>query len=321
MHDDNPTATAEDRRTWERHGIAYGGVDDTLAFIPDVAGATYGADHHRAEQVRFSIPFEMVRELPYLATGGDLNENQYPALLELLDRYFDETAEQTYQGFVEFLDDPDLRTRLDESGHVHESTYDAVARRIRAAPGGVFDQDSPPITSLISEFVRPGGLTVVPTYHVTDSRATETVVLALSSLLIDEKLSNDPFYERVNDTPLILGMDEAHNFLTDADSPQARHVIAKFTEAAKQGRKERLGLFLVTQDPQDVADAVFKQVNTRMVLNLGDEQAIASVNLPSNLEAKVPYMETGQFVVYSPDNSEPVELVGLSTCLTRHGRE
>jgi hypothetical protein len=30
-------------------------------------------------------------------------------------------------------------------------------------------------------------------------------------------------------------------------------------------------------------------------------------------------MEKGQCVVYSPDNSEPVELVGLSTCLTRHG--
>jgi hypothetical protein len=32
-------------------------------------------------------------------------------------------------------------------------------------------------------------------------------------------------------------------------------------------------------------------------------------------------METGQMVVYSPDNSEPVELVGLPTCLTRHGRD
>jgi hypothetical protein len=26
-------------------------------------------------------------------------------------------------------------------------------------------------------------------------------------------------------------------------------------------------------------------------------------------------------VVYSPDNSEPVELVGLSECVTRHGRD
>ncbi|MFB6303634.1 MAG: AAA family ATPase, partial [Haloferacaceae archaeon] len=113
--------------------------------------------------------------------------------------------------------------------------------------------------------------------------------------------------------------DEAHNFLTDADSVQARKVIRTFTEAAKQGRKERLGLFLVTQDPQDVADAVFKQVNTRLVLNLGDEDAISSVNIPTTLEDKVPYMERGQMVVYSPDNSEPVEVTGLPVCVTRHG--
>jgi Predicted ATPase len=114
-------------------------------------------------------------------------------------------------------------------------------------------------------------------------------------------------------------MDEAHNFLTDADSVQARKVIGKFTEAAKQGRKERLGLFLVTQDPQDVADPVFKQVNTTVVLNLGDEDAIQSVNIPSGLEGKVPYMEQGGMVVHSPDNSDSVELMGLSNCLVRHG--
>jgi DNA helicase HerA-like ATPase len=114
-------------------------------------------------------------------------------------------------------------------------------------------------------------------------------------------------------------MDEAHNFLTDADSVQARNVIRTFTEAAKQGRKERLGLFLITQDPQDVADAVFKQVNTRIVLNLGDEDAIRSVNIPPSLEDRVPYMEQGRMVVYSPDNSEPVEVAGLPVCVTRHG--
>ncbi|MFB6164882.1 MAG: AAA family ATPase, partial [Haloarculaceae archaeon] len=101
----------------------------------------------------------------------------------------------------------------------------------------------------------------------------------------------------------------------------ARKVIGKFTEAAKQGRKERLGLFLITQDPQDIAEPVFKQINTTVVLNLGDEDAISAVNIPANLEAKVPYMEKGQMVVYSPDNSEPVELIGLPVCVTKHGRD
>ncbi len=87
-----------------------------------------------------------------------------------------------------------------------------------------------------------------------------------------------------------------------------------------QGRKERLGLFLITQVPQDIHDAVFKQINSTVVLNLGDEDAIKSVNIPSNLESNVPYMEKGQMVVYSPDNFEPVELIGLPKCLIQHGR-
>jgi DNA helicase HerA-like ATPase len=321
MHDDNPDADREDARAWDRQGIARGGHDDTVAFVPRVGDASYAASHHDAEQRAFTIPFSMVRSRPWLVASAGLNDNQYPALRLLIQRFFDQHGpEGTYRAFAAFLDDPGLREELDESGRVHEATFDAVKRRVLGMPDGVFGGDAPPITDLVREFVKPGRLSVVPTYHVNDSRATETVVLAVASLLVDEKLSNDPRFERIKETPLLVGMDEAHNFLADADTVQARQVVGKFTEAAKQGRKERLGLFLVTQDPQDVADPVFKQVNTRLVLNLGDEDAIASVNIPAHLEEKVPYMERGQMVVYSPDNSEPVEITGLSTCLTRHGR-
>ncbi|WP_255170421.1 ATP-binding protein [Natrononativus amylolyticus] len=322
MHDDNPDLDSEFARRLEREGIAHGGHDDTVAFVPKVGTSTYAAGHHRAECVEFTVPFSMVYDNPWLVAGSGLNDNQYGALVSVLLPRFKKQFGRggTYEEFTTFLDDPALREELDESGRVHEATFDAVRRRIFGF-SHVFDQDARPITELVHEFVRPGGLTVVPTYHINDSRATEAVVLALSSLLIDQKLSNDPTYERIKETPLVLGMDEAHNFLTDADSVQAGKVIGKFTEAAKQGRKERLGLFLITQDPQDIDDAVFKQLNTTVVLNLGDEDAIKSVNIPSSLESKVPYMEKGQMVVYSPDNSEPVEIVGLSRCVTRHGRD
>ncbi|GAA0310929.1 ATP-binding protein [Halarchaeum salinum] len=321
MHDDNPEADTEDERRWEREGVAYGGHDDTVAFVPKVGNATYTAAHHDAEQIPFTVPFSMVRSRPWLAASAGLNDNQYPALRTLLKRFFAQHGNGgTYEEFCAFLDDPALKEELDESGRIHEATYEAVMRRVNGMPNGVFDQDARPITDLVREFVKPGRLSVVPTYHVSDSRATETVVLALASLLVDEKLSSDPRFPRIADTPLLVGMDEAHNFLADADTVQARQVIGKFTDAAKQGRKERLGLFLITQDPQDIAESVFKQVNTKVVLNLGDEDAIKSVNIPPSLAEKVPYMETGQMVVYSPDNSEPVELLGLPTCLTRHGR-
>jgi len=321
MHDDNPAMDDDFARRLDREGVAHGGHDDTVALVPEVDGVSYGGATHRAEQVPFTVPFRMVQRRPWLVAGARLNDNQYQALDYLLDRFFrDYGDEATYDAFTSYLDDPALREELDESGRIHEATFDAVRRRaLGSAFSRVFDRDARPVTDLVHELVRPGGLTVVPTYHVNDSRATELVVLAVASLLVDEKLSNDPTYDRIKETPLIVGMDEAHNFLTDAESVQARKVIGKFTEAAKQGRKERLGLFLITQDPQDIADSVFKQVNTKLVLNLGDDDAISSVNIPSTLEDKVPYMEKGQMVVYSPDNSEPVELTGLPVCVTRHG--
>ena len=322
MHDDNPEMDDAFRRRLDREGVAYGGYDDTVALIPTEAGVEYGGGSHRAEQLRFTIPFSIVDEydMPWLVAGASLNDNQYGALTHLLSRFFRQTGgEGTYREFCTFLDDPGLKEELDESGRVHEATFDAVKRRVHGVPSGVFDGDAAAITELDHELVRPGGLSVVPTYHLSSSRAKELVVLAVSTMLVDDKLSNSPNSERIKRTPMILGMDEAHNFLSEADNVQARKVVQKFTEAAKQGRKERLGLFLITQDPQDVAEPVFKQVNTKVVLNLGDEDAIQSVNIPANLQQKVPYMEKGQMVVYSPDNSDPVELIGLSTCLTRHG--
>jgi len=322
MHDNNPAMDDAFARRLDREGVAHGGHDDTIALVPVEDGVSYGGENHRAEQVRFTVPFSIVDEydMPWLVAGSGLNDNQYPALLTLLNRFFREFGSSgTYQQFLTFLDDPGLSEELDEAGRIHEATYDAVKRRVRSIPSGIFDQDARPITELDHELVRPGGLTVVPTYHLSTSRAKEMFVLALSSLIVDDKLSNSPRSQRIKETPLVLGMDEAHNFLSEADTVQAQKVVSKFTEAAKQGRKERLGLFLITQDPQDVAEPVFKQVNTTVVLNLGDEDAISSVNIPTELAQKVPYMEKGQMVVYSPDNSEPVELIGLRKCVTRHG--
>jgi len=320
MHDD-PEVDDETRRRWEAEGVEYGGYDDTTAFVPDVAGFEYDANH-RAPQIEFSVPFEMARENTWLLAGAELSENQSMALDTLLRDYFrEENDDPTYAAFSEFVMDPSRAEYYIDSGRVHESTYNALKRKVAENPvfDRVFDQSAPAITDekILNKFVKPGALSVVPTYHVTQSRAEEVVVLALASLLVDNKLSTGG-RENVKETPLVLGLDEAHNFLADTDTAQGRVIKGKFSEAAKQGRKERLGLFLVTQDPGDIADPVFKQINTRVALNLGDEDAIRSLNIPSELEDRVPYMGKGEMVVYSPDNSEPVEVVGLSDCVTRH---
>ncbi len=318
LHDDNTAMDDDYRRRLRREDIAFDGVEDTTVFVPDVAGTNYEANNHRAEQRAFSIPFSMVRRSPWLIAGSELNENQYPALDYLLTRFFSEFGSSgTYREFRSFLDDGDLKAELDSTGRVHEATFDAIRRRVLGF-GDVFDQDAPPITEQINQLVRAGGVSTLPTYHLENRKQRSVVVLAISTLLIDEKLTSDPAYSQIKDTPLVLAMDEAHNYLAQADSEQARKTIGKFTEAAKQGRKEHLGLALVTQDPGDIAEPIFKQINTRIALNLADEDAISSLNLPQSLASQVPDLERGRMVVHSPDNAESVQVVGLDRCVVKH---
>ncbi|MFP4628818.1 MAG: ATP-binding protein [Halobacteriales archaeon] len=320
LHDDNPTLDDATRRRLRRERIAHDGVDDTTVFVPDVADTSYAANAHRAEQVRFSLPFELVRRNRWLIAGGRLNERQHGALDRLVPAYFDRHgADPTYAGFVEFVEsDPEVHDMV-ASGQIHESTHEAVLRRVdQPTFRRVFDRPATSVIDLVDRLVRPGGLSTIPTYHLGDGRQRALVVLAVASLLVDEKLTSDPRHDRIAETPLVLAMDEAHNYLAEGQTVQARRIVGKFTEAAKQGRKERLGLFLVTQDPGDIADPIFKQVNTRVALNLGDEEAVASLNLPRRLAAQVPDLETGQMVVHSPDNAEPVQVIGLPECVVKH---
>ncbi len=322
MHDDNPDVDEDSRRRWEKQGVAYGGVDDVTCWVPDVEGYGYDAGH-RAPQREFSVPFTMAESYPWLLAGAELTEHQYLALETLLDDYFDESADPSYRGFSEFVEDPATMDHyVEQTGKVHEATYNALKRKVAGNRvfERVFDRPSDSITDdkVLKQFVEPGGVSVVPTYHVSSGRAEEVVVLAVASLLVDNKLQSGG-HTAVKSTPLVVAMDEAHEFLSEADTAQGSRIKAKFAEAAKQGRKERLGLFLITQDPGDVADPVFKQLNTKIALNIGDEAAINSLNLPKELERRVPYLERGEMVVYSPDNSEPVEVKGLSECVVRHG--
>ncbi|TKX83251.1 AAA family ATPase, partial [Halorubrum sp. SS5] len=128
------------------------------------------------ERVEFTIPFSLARDMPWLVAGSGLNDNQYSALRTLITRFFRDYGESgTYNQFLSFLDDPALKEEYDENGRIHEKTFEAVMRRVRAVPGGVFDQDAKPITELDHTLVRPGGLSVVPTYHLPTSRQKEIV--------------------------------------------------------------------------------------------------------------------------------------------------
>jgi hypothetical protein len=317
MYEENPDINTQDEYGFNSENVEYGSWSNTKTFVAKVDGYSYNGKS-RAQQVEFTIPFELVKNNSWLIAAAGLTELQYLALDILLEDYFKKSGEHTYRGFLDYIEDEATRSAYVDSGKIHESSYDGIVRRVKnRAFEKVFDQDARPITDILDEVFKPGQVSVFPTEYINSPLIRDLIVLTLMTTIVDNKLSTSGD-EAVRKTPIVLGLDEAHRYLAKASGEHSRRIISKFADAARQGRKEGLGLFLITQDPQDIDDTVFKQINTRIILNLTNDNAINALNVPKEYEKRIPYLKKGQMIVYSPDNSDIVEIIGLPKCVVKH---
>lgn len=317
VYEENPEINTQDEYSFNSENVEYGSWSNTKTFVAKVDGYSYNGKS-RAQQVEFTIPFELVKNNSWLIAAAGLTELQYLALDILLEDYFKKSGEHTYRGFLDYIEDEATRSAYVDSGKIHESSYDGIVRRVKnRAFEKVFDQDARPITDILDEVFKPGQVSVFPTEYINSPLIRDLIVLTLMTTIVDNKLSTSG-NESVRKTPIVLGLDEAHRYLAKASGEHSRRIISKFADAARQGRKEGLGLFLITQDPQDIDDTVFKQINTRIILNLTNDNAINALNVPKEYEKRIPYLKKGQMIVYSPDNSDIVETIGLPKCVVKH---
>ncbi len=240
------------------------------------------------------------------------------ALELLLDDYFKRPGTHTYNGFMEHIDDAGVRGTYVDNGKIHEASYDGIVRKVRnQAFKRVFDQPATPITEMLADIFKAGQVCVFPTEYISNTRIRDLITLTLMTIVVDNKL-NTSGDALVKETPIILVLDEAHRYLAKGAGEHSKRIISKFADAARQGRKEGLGLFLITQDPQDIDETVFKQVNSRVILNLSNDAAISAMKVKKEYEKRIPYLKKGQMIIQSPDNSDVVEVIGLSKCVVKH---
>ncbi|RXA20501.1 ATP-binding protein [Methanosarcina sp. MSH10X1] len=318
LFEDNETLSEDDKFRFESENVTYGRVASTKAFVAKVDGQKYPGDKSRAEQIEFTIPFSLVEHNTWLIAAAGMSELQYIGLEVLLLDFFKSSVPHTYLNFINHIDNEGTRSYYVDSGKLHESSYDGIVRRVRNPFfSKVFDREATPITELLDKIFKPGQISVFPTEYISAPRIRDLIVLTIMSLIVDNKLSTTG-KDAIKETPIILALDEAHRYLSKASGEHSRLIISRFADAARQGRKEALGLFLITQDPQDIDDTVFKQVNTKLILNLNNDAAITSLKVPKEYERRIPYLKKGQMIIHSPDNSDIVEIVGLSNCVVRH---
>ncbi len=124
---------------------------------------------------------------------------------------------------------------------------------------------------------------------------------------------------KLGNRPLLLFLDEAHNFLNkrlgDADTP-----LDSFELIAKEGRKVSLNICIATQRPRDIPEGILSQIGTFIVHRLNnqkDRDAVENASSAADRTAMafVPGLGEGQAVIIGADI--PIPLAVRITSPTR----
>ena len=108
--------------------------------------------------------------------------------------------------------------------------------------------------------------------------------------------------EKLNDIPVMLVCEEAHNYVPRHDSAAYRASRKSIERIAKEGRKYGLSLMVVSQRPSEVSETIFAQCNNFMSLRLTNDadQTYVRRLFPDNANAIteiLPNLAPGECVV------------------------
>ncbi|QCC49938.1 ATP-binding protein [Halapricum salinum] len=317
MRNGNPELRDEDElvQRLERQGIEVGGIDNFETFIPDIGNTNAPTT---GESRNLTIPFSLVEHRPQLLMPYTPTEVTRGALENCIQAYFDDTDAPTYDNFLQYLrTNEDSESPLRQRYNIEDGTWSAIMRRVTdAAYRDVFDHGTNPLPDVSNAVFREGQVTVIPTSHLHGAKE-ELTVLSILSYIIDNKIDDYNVDPNVKDTPLLVAVDEAHNYVSDPNTLREQYIVNRARDAVKQGRKDKLGLFMITQNPEDIDGDILKQTNTNIFLGLREEVITKVPSIPRGYEQDLQKYGKGQAVIKAPD-VEAVEVKGLPYCLTQH---
>ena len=313
-----------------RSGLEYGKIGDGdvdfKVFAPTTGDSnTQELKTKGSEVIDFGIPFEIVNEYPELMMPNDPQGPTRQLILEIIRSYFryvghGNESDARYEEFVNWFDNEHM-IELAQDSQNNESIINAAARRIkRGEYYHVFDKSQSLLDKkMVSDMFAPGQVSVITTGHLRGG-SEQLVIQAIASHIVENKISSDVKFPQIKGTPLVLALDEAHEYVNEPETTRERFIVNKFRRAARRGRKDKFGLYFISQNPEDIDGEARNQLNTKIYLQL-DRRVVESpdVYIPREFKNQLPQFDKGQMVVTQPDVN-PVELMGLDTCLTRHSK-
>ena len=116
------------------------------------------------------------------------------------------------------------------------------------------------------------------------------------------------------DRPLLVLLDEAHNFISRSlEDEYSKYPLDAFELVAKEGRKFSLTLCLATQRPRDLDEGVLSQVGTLVVHRLTndkDREVVerASGDIDRSAAVFLPTLAPGEAVIVGVDFPFPLTI-------------
>jgi len=131
---------------------------------------------------------------------------------------------------------------------------------------------------------------------------------ALLRVLYDALFWGRNLPEGGRERPLLIVLEEAHNYLGKGDGNSAARTVRRI---AKEGRKYGVGLMIVSQRPSEIDSTILSQCGTLFAMRLsndldrGQVKSIVSDNLTGLFEM-LPVLRTGEAIIVGESVSLPV---------------
>jgi len=87
---------------------------------------------------------------------------------------------------------------------------------------------------------------------------------------------------------MLVTVDEARNYFSSPDNIREAYIVGRAREAVKQGRKDKLGLMMITQNPGDIDGDILKQTNTNVFLHLCEAVIEDVPSVPRGFKRDIP---------------------------------
>lgn len=313
-----------------RDGLQYGAIGDGEIDFQVYAPITGDSNKSElntkgSEVIDFGIPFEITNRYPELMMPDNPQGPTRQLILKTIRDYFNyvgygNESDATYEEFVNWFD-TEYKIELIEGNQFGESIINAAARRMkRGEYNYVFDKSQSLLDDkMVKDMFAPGKVSVLTTGHLRGN-SEQLVIQAIASHIVENKISSDVDHPEIKGTPLVLALDEAHEYVNEPETTREHFIVDKFRRAARRGRKDKFGLYFISQNPEDIDGVARNQLNTKIYLHLTPRVVESpDVYIPREFKNQLPQFDKGQMVVTQPDVN-PVEIMGLDTCLTRHSK-